>query len=297
MKGLAKRLSFEKRRKAEALIFLTPWLIGLAVFFLFPLLYSLVLSFCKVENFRTFSLSFVGIQHFRRAFLEDVDLIPYILEVIGQTVTMGPLIIIFSFFIAVILNKKIRLRGFFRASFFLPVIIGTGFIMEQLFDQGVQLEAMNVARKVLLPDSVVLYLGAQGVEMVDGFLGMLSSVFWKSGVQIIIFLAGLQKIPSSLYESARVDSATDWEMFWLITLPQISPMILLCSIYTCVDFFTAADNPAIALMRTYIFTSKDFEYGAAASWIYCLLVLLLVGLIFLLLRPMLRRSSDEGRRT
>ena len=294
--SLVKLQSLEKRRKKEGLIFLAPWLIGFAAFFIFPLGYSLVLSFCKVKNFRTMELVFVGVDHFKRAFLEDTGLIPKVLEVIGQTVTMGPLIVIFSFFVAVLLNKNIRFRGFFRAAFFLPVIIGTGFIMEQLSAQGVQLNTMNEARKLLLPDSLVLYIGAEGVKMVDSFLGMLSSVFWKSGVQIIIFLAALQKIPSSLYESALVDSATEWEMFWLITLPQISPMILLCSVYTCVDFFTSSDNPAIALMRSYIFNSKNFEYGAAVSWIYCLLVLVLVGWIFLLMLPMLRRSADEGRR-
>lgn len=288
---MSKRKTLDRRRKKEALLFLFPWFIGTLIFLLIPVIYSMLISFSNIENYKSFQLDFPVLEHYHMIFFVDTGFMPYMLNAIKDTVVLSPLIIVFSLFISIILNKKIKCRGFFRAVFFLPVVLGTGFIMQELLSQGVQDAAMQTASQVILQKNVVLYLGPAGTEAVQDFLGLITTVFWKSGVQIVIFLAGLQKIPSSLYESARIDSATEWEMLWSITLPLMTPMILLNAIYTFIDFFTDSSNRVISLIQDYMFVGGDFERAAAAGWVYFTMIFVILGIIYLILRPFVKNAA------
>ena len=109
-------------------------------------------------------------------------------------------------------------------------------------------------------------------------------VFWKTGVQIVIFLSGLQSIPESYYEAAKVDNANSWDSFWKITLPMLSPVILLNTVYTMIESFRNTDNKIANLIVKIIFNSADYEYGAAMGWIYFSVTFLIIGFIFLVSR-------------
>ena len=134
-------------------------------------------------------------------------------------------------------------------------------------------------------------LGASITEVVQGFLDRITLVLWKSGVQIVLFLAGLQGISGSLYEAARVDGATEWEMFWKITLPMISPVIMMNVIYTIVAFFTDGTNPMVDYIYKMNFTNQLYESAAAMSWVYFVFALLLCGVSILLMQ---RHVYDSG---
>lgn len=133
MKRLAKQkktqgrrlLTFERRKKWTGYIFLAPWLIGGIVLLVYPLLFSFALSFSELQNFTTYSMEWVGLENYRRAFLEDVDYITCITWLFRQLFYNMPLIVIFSLLMAILVSRDIRGKGFFRSVFFLPVLIGT----------------------------------------------------------------------------------------------------------------------------------------------------------------------------
>ncbi len=277
-------------------IFISPWLVGAAVFFLYPLIMSLMLSFSDITSVSDFTLQWTGLKHYRSALFDDIEFIPTFLDVAADNLINLPLINIFALIIAIMLNKDLKCRGMFRALFFLPVMLGTGFIMQQLLGQNVDEEAMSFARGLLLPEQAKVYLGPSGTQLVQNFLNRMTMVLWRSGVQIIIYLSGLQGISRSIYEAARVDSASEWESFWLITLPMMAPMIQLNLVYTVVDTFTMADNPIVEMIKKLAFESgeKALEYSSAISWMYCVFLLLVVGLLFLLTRRFVNNLKEGG---
>lgn len=290
----AKRLRMTQRRREAlfGLLFISPWLIGLAVFFAYPLLQSIQLSFVNVLNMTDYQVEWAGISHYKEALTGDTWYVKHYLTAMKTMAYQVPLINVFSIFIAILLNRKFPGRGAYRTIFFLPVILGAGFIMTQLTGQGVQEEAMNAVRDVLLPMQVSIYLGPTGTALVSDFLTMITAVLWRSGVQIVIYLSGLQGISNTLYEAARVDSATEWEMFWLITLPMITPIILLNLVYSVVDCFINADDMLFKHIQNIAFQSSRFSDAAAMSWLFFLWVVLLVAVIFLIMRPFVNRVKE-----
>ena len=240
-------VSFQRRGVLTCLLFVSPWLVGAAVFFLYPLFYSLRLSFGVIENPATQKVVFAGFENFRVAFMEDARFFPMLLSIAKDTLINTPLIVVFALFIATLLSKDIRGKGLFRSVFFLPVILGTGFV---------------------------------------------TLVLWKSGVQIIIFLAGLQAIPRSFYEAARVDAATEWECFWFISLPMMAPTLLLGAVYTIVAGFLDTSNEMLGYIHELGFQWSQFEYASAVSWLYFLFVILVLAALFLLLNPATKRVRE-----
>ncbi len=282
----------QRRKTVEAYLFSAPWIIGFLVFFTYPVVTSFILSFSRITNIQGLKTTFVGLTHYKQAFTFDINFVPMFLRVVRTTLIQTVLILIFSFIIARFVNRKMVLRGFFRQVFFLPVLLGTGFVMQELLGQGVNAEVMEVARGILMPEKLLLYLGPKVSEAVGLFFDNITLALWKSGVQIILFLAGMQGIPASLYEAARVDSATEWDMLWKITLPMMAPVILLNIIYTLVDSFSDSSNEIIRYIRDIGFKgSVQFEYASAIGWIYMAFIIVLVAFIFLIMRPFNRRAA------
>jgi len=282
----------QRRKTIEAYLFSVPWILGFLVFFAYPVVTSFILSFSDITNIQGLKTVFVGLEHYRRAFTYDVEFVPMFLRVVRTTAIQTVLILIFSFIIARFVNRKMVLRGFFRQVFFLPVLLGTGFVMQELLGQGMNSEVMEVARGILMPEEMLMYLGPKVSEYVGLFFDNVTLALWKSGVQIILFLAGMQGIPTSLYEAARVDSATEWDILWKITLPMMAPVILLNIIYTLVDSFADSSNEIIQYIRAIGFKGAvQFEYAAAVGWIYMAFIIVLVALVFLIMRPFNRRAA------
>ena len=285
-------VSFQRRGVLTCLLFVSPWLVGAAVFFLYPLFYSLRLSFGVIENPATQKVVFAGFENFRVAFMEDARFFPMLLSIAKDTLINTPLIVVFALFIATLLSKDIRGKGLFRSIFFLPVILGTGFVMQQLLGVQMNADAVEVARGILLPEKVVRFLNPGVTQVILEFLSRVTLVLWKSGVQIIIFLAGLQAIPRSFYEAARVDAATEWECFWFISLPMMAPTLLLGAVYTIVAGFLDTSNEMLGYIHELGFQWSQFEYASAVSWLYFLFVILVLAALFLLLNPATKRVRE-----
>lgn len=275
----------EKRYDRMGLIFMIPWFIGAALFLAYPLGSSFWYS---LNNIRTTPLgrefSFVAQGNFTQILIQDPDFLIQLVDYLTSTVISTPIIVVFALIIAMMLNMKIKGKGFFRLIFFLPVIIVSGPILGMLTAEGagsisaIDMQAITSAIGNVLPSML-----ADPIS--DVFNNMITTL-WYSGVQILIFLSGLQKIDKSMYEAAKIDGGSGWECFWKITLPNLKSMILLNTVYTIVFISNNSQNPIIMLIQSSMFSGtkeKGFGYASAMAWLYSIVVLVLVGLFALLL--------------
>ncbi len=292
-------ISLTTRRAWTGILFISPWIIGFLGFFLRPL----VNSFMYVFNSTTIrpnslEMKFIGLDNLYRAFFNDTKFTPLLTSQLSSVVTSVPIILAFSLLMALIINGKFRGRTLVRAIFFLPVICGSGLILEILQGDAMSNSILSGTRSSMLfqtsgLENMLMNMG-MAQELVDTMMGIVNNIFvltWKSGIQILLFLAGLQTVSPSLYESAKIEGATSWETFWKVTFPMIGPMLVLNLIYTVIDSFTDYGN---AVMQ-YIYTfgkSLDFSYSAALSWIYFVLVLLVVGVVYFFVNRRIAYTVD-----
>ena len=292
-KGKRKQLSMRTKDRMKGLVFVSPFIIGVLAFFVYPVFLSLRLSFGKIDNIIGLKISWAGLTNYLRAFLIDVNFVPIFLQVVKDTIVKFPLTIVLSLIIAIMVNRDIKGKGMFRVIFFIPFLLGTGEVMKQLLNQGVDTQVLSITDGRIIPYNVLNYFGGTVVEAVQNVLGVIVLVLWGCGVQILLFLAGLQSISPALYEAAKIDGATEWEVFWKVTIPMISPMLLLNLIYTIVDSFTNVTNPMLEYIQSYGFTIAQFEYGAAMGWIYFLFVGLVVAAVFALMKNYMHTNEVE----
>lgn len=275
-----RKMSLEERKGLYGWIFIAPWLFGLIVLFAVPIIQSIRYSFSNLSLTPIgLNLDFVGVDNYRNALMRNLDYNRTLAEAVIDMAIDVPLIIIFSLFVAVLLNQKFKGRMVARAIFFLPVILASGviasiesgdFLQSVMMSSsqesvGSGLRSFELARLLVnagVNEIVVLYL----TSSVDRIYEIVSS----SGVQIIIFLAGLQAIPPHLYEVSKMEGATGYESFWKITFPMISPLILTNFIYSIIDSFT--NNEMTTLIQETAFTHFNFGLSAAMSWIYFLII-------------------------
>lgn len=286
-------ISMENRHILEGYMFISPWILGCLIFFVNPFFQSIRLSLSKITKLSGFEMKLIGWGNYARVFVWDVNFLPLFVNTMKSTLINTPIILIFSLFIAMLVNKDVKGKAFFRGMFFLPVLLGSGFIMKQLLGLGIDTSAMDMVRGIILPKEALVYLGPTVSGVLTDFLGRITYILWKSGVQIILFLAGLQGISGSIYESAKVDGATQWEIFWRITLPMISPVILLNFIYTLIDSFTDVDNPLVDYIINTGFKKQQYEYASAIGWVYFIFVFAIAMLVFFLMK---KRTYDAGQR-
>ncbi len=291
------RPKLTKRRLKEwgwGYLFILPWVVGVSIFFLYAMVQSLQFSFYNLLLSGGIQLQPLAnpFDNFASVFVKEINFPVTLANFAIGLVLQLPIIIAFSLIIALLLNSKIRARSFFRMIFFLPVIIATGPVMSQLTAQGVASVPM-VSQNTLL--TVLSGLPEFIYEPINNLFSQLILILWNSGIQILIFLAGLQKVPSTLYEAAKIDGASGWESFWKITLPTVRPMILLNSIYTIVTLATGGTNEIIELIYSVTYAAtKGYSYGAAMSWIYTLIVGVILLIAFLLLREKEPKHQDEA---
>ncbi|XEC96044.1 carbohydrate ABC transporter permease [Paenibacillus tarimensis] len=288
MKSRSFNLTYARRKEISGFLFVLPFVIGFLLFFAKPLFQSILYAFSTLKfEEEGLVVYYTGLKNFREALFSDPQ---YIRTIVGSIRTMlyqVPMIIILSLFIAIILNQNFRGRVIARAIFFLPVIIMSGVIINII--NGEYLAEMNMSRErtegLFANLGMVDLLINMGVSekisnVIVPFVNNIFNLTWSSGVQILLFLAGLQTIPAALYECSIVEGATAWERFWKITFPLLSPIILMNIIYTIVDNFTSNANPVIQMISDQVSQMK-IEYSAGLSWMYLLLVLVIVGVIYL----------------
>lgn len=275
----------EKREARFGYVFVAPWIIGVLLFLLWPLGQSFYYMWYNIRitplgtNF-----TFVGTGNFTQIWLENPEFPQQLVTYIWQTIVEVPVITVFALIIAMMLNSKIHLKGFFRLIFFLPVIIVSGPVMNMLVSEGASsIPAMNTQSVVTALDAFLPYSVANSIG--ELFSNMIM-ILWYSGVQILIFLSALQKVDPSMYEAAKIDGGSGWECFWKITLPTIKPMILLNAVYTVIFLSGNEQNELINMIKSAMFSGtkeKGYGYASAMAWMYSVVITLIVLLFFLLL--------------
>ena len=281
----------KKTRKAIfGYAFISIWLIGFAVFTFYPFLMSVVFSFSEVKfAAEGMELKFIQFDNFKNIVAGTGDagfqFLTAIKNFVIELVIQVPIIIVFSILIALLLNQKMKCRGLFRMIFFLPVIIASGPVLSELIDGGAAggsfIEQYGIITLIneFLPGALAAPLTALFEEIII--------IFWFSGVQIIIFLSALQKIDRSVYEAASIDGAGPWNAFWKITLPSLTGMIVINSVYTIVTLATFANNEVIGVISsamTSIKPGEGYGFASALAWVYMIIIFLALGLVLALFR-------------
>ena len=276
------------RNARHGVMFILPLIVGFLAFMLRPLIQSLIMSMSAV-NISQAEWPLVGIENYKYALTVDPYFNQYLVEEIPRMAINAVATLVLSFVIAVILNQDFKGRTLARAIFFLPVILSSGVLpgiesQNEFYNmmQGISEEVAN-ASGVNISAALVDLLSVSGVggAMFDVLFTMIDSIYdivMASGIQIIVFLSGLQAISPSLYEAADVEGCTAWEAFWKITFPMVSPLLLVNCIYTIIDFFMKNDNKVMERINEVMYSQFRFGESSAMSWIYFGVALLFIGI-------------------
>ena len=284
-------LTLEGKNAVTGYLFLLPFIIGFVAFMFFPIVESLRMVFSDVRidtEKQGFSMTYVGLANIIRVVGVDPEFNRFLVEEIGRMLLIVPAIIIFSLFVALILNQEFKARGFVRAIFFLPVILSSG-VMIGLETNNSLLNSMAdiIKEGNLMKSSVTKVLEdilvAEGaasdfMSYIFRIINQIYDIAMASGIQIIIFLSALQTIPPSMFEAAKIEGATAWECFWKITFPMVSSLILVNIVYSVVDYFIRTDNRVMEKINLTTLRMLNFSFGTAMAWVYFLAVISMIGI-------------------
>jgi len=283
------RLSLSAQKSLLGLLFTLPFIVGFLAFLAYPFAQSVIFSLSKLTIVPTgYELDFVGLDNYRHVLTVDPRFRQVFVETVLTMAARIPVVLIFSFFAANLLNQRFRGRMLARVIFFLPVIMGAEISLKMQQADYMQ-QAVSFSESGFLSLSTLQQL-LTTLKLPQGFIGFIFQainevplIIRASGIQILIFLAALQSIPKSLYEAAHMEGATGWEAFWKITFPLVSPLLLVNVVYTIVDSFTAADNALLELIQNAAWMGAGFGVSTAMSWIYFLAVLGILAVTIILL--------------
>ena len=287
--------SLEVRQRRMGYVFTAPLMVGMLAFVVFPVLQSLLFSFSRLSVVASgYRLDFLGLENYRYIFAVDPEYRTMVLTALRDMLVNVPVVVLFSFFVASLLNQKFRGRSAVRAILFLPVIIASGVV--QSVDRGDQFSSLIAAGTQAgteavgeqLSEKLILYLQELNIspQITHFIIDTVSRVYditVMSAVPVIIFLAGLQSVSPSLFEAGYMEGATKWEIFWKISLPMVSPLILVSVVYCVIDSFTNVSNPVISRIHSSAYDSLNFGLSAAMAWSYTVLILAVLGLIYKLI--------------
>ena len=229
----------------------------------------------------------------------DMQFMPALSEALKNLVDV-PLVLAFSLFVAIMLNRKFRGRSFFRLVFMLTLVLGSSVVMQVLVGNqasvttnlGAAADTAESAGGMLgdlkLSHQLELFFGPALSDVIRLIVNRVSHVMWISGIQIIIFLGALQGIPKTLYEASDIDGGSTFDKFWKITLPLCMPAVELNLVFSVIDSFTSIDNPVMKYVSDVSFSNLMLSYGSAIAWMYFLIVAVLLLLAYLLVRRISR---------
>ncbi len=292
--NVSKFLRNEMRpRTREALngyAFVAIWVVGFLIFTLAPLAQTFIYSLNKVTiTSTTIVLDFLNWQNYTRAVLTDPTFVDLLIGFVIQTLVSVPIIIIFSMIIALFLNLNFRFKGLFRTVFFLPVVITSGPVINELVAQGAT-SVPGFANSPAITEFLSQlpgYLSGPVNYVLTSFI----LILWFSGVQILIYLASLQKIDHSIYEAAAIDGASAWESFWKITLPSLSTTTVIVAIYTIITLAQFSENAVSKYIYNQTYAVQGgIGYASAMSFLFTLALVLMLALVFLVLNPRERKG-------
>lgn len=297
--------SLSARQQFYGRMFILPWQIGFVLFFFAPVLQSVWYSFSKASPLDEISGSiieyfksrFVGTSNYKYIWAEDPDFMKNLETSITGFLYSLPIIIILSLVLSLFLNQKFRGRLIARAVFFLPVIIATGVVINIISQDLVAAELRNQGNSSIYNavnfTNLLMNMGLPQMitERISSYISSIFDLIWSSCVQTILFLAGLQSIPAGLYEVADVEGANAWEKFWFITVPMLMNVLLLNTIYTSIELFTATTNPAMKQAFNLIM-QQSYNSSAAIIWSYCGILGLVIGFSLLIIMRFIKKVSS-----
>lgn len=282
--------SIEKRNSRNGFLFTLPWAIGVLIFFIFPMFQSVYFSFADVNVTTSgFSTKFIGFKNFGYALYESPQYVENLVDSLTEFSYRIPIILILSFIIAVVLNGKFKGRTFFRSVYFIPVIIAGSIAMTFLGGNETIEEMGQVTQSAYLDglidfEKIFLQMGipTETTNFIFGYIDQIFDLVWDSGVQIVLFISGLQSIPEQLYEVSKVEGASKWEEFWYITVPMLGNTIVLTVIYTVIEFCVSTDNKVVSQAYTMLLQQQIYGKSSAMLWLFFAIVAVIIGAVFIL---------------
>ncbi|MDE6989982.1 MAG: sugar ABC transporter permease [Lachnospiraceae bacterium] len=284
----------QKRKAISGYLFISPFIIGFLAFMIQPLIQSLHMSFSDVQlGAGEFKTVWKGLDNYNYAFRVDANFVRLLTEELSRMAIYSVAIMVFSFFVALVLNQKFKGRALVRSVFFLPVILASGVMLKLDSDNALmaavaQTVEMNAQGTTGISDALqeILRTTGVGVRAFEKLFEVIDNIYdvaISSGIQIIIFLSGLQTISVSMYEAADIEGCTKWESLWKITFPMVSSLFLVNWIYTVVDFCMRSDNEVIEKITTYMNVNLNYGLASAMSWTYFVLVMAIIGVSSLII--------------
>ena len=294
---MAKKVSLEVKQRRYGYLFCLPFIIGAIIFLIYPLIQSVVFGFATVkygEGLLGFTLSNWGFSNYNKIWLEETTFRDVVFTSLKDMINVV-VVVIFAFFMASVLNTKFRGRGFARSVMFMPVIISSGLVVTLSGDalaqsivsagnrfaetsSGSAIQVTEVFQNMLEDMDISEWL----IDLIVNSVSGITSIVSMAAVSIVIFIAGLQSISPSIYEASYIEGATKWEVFWKISLPMVSPLILLSVVYTIVDNFNGSNNAVIARIHNAIVQTK-FDIASAMAVSYSLIILVILVIVFAIL--------------
>lgn len=290
----SKLAGLQRRKAISGYLFISPFIIGFLAFMVKPLFQSLYMSFCDVKlGAGSFDLVWKSIDNYNYAFRVDADYVRLLTEELMRMAVYSLAIMVFSFFVALVLNQKFKGRALVRSVFFLPVILASGVMLKldsnnALMAALAQTVEINAQGTASITDALqnILRTSGVGVRAFEKLFEVIDNIYdvaISSGIQIIIFLSGLQTISQSMYEAADIEGCTKWESLWKITFPMVSSLFLVNWIYTVVDFCMRSDNEVIDKITTNMNVNLNYGLASAMSWTYFVLVMAIIGVSSLII--------------
>lgn len=278
------------KRARTGFLFILPFVIGFIFFMLQPLYVSMQMSLSRYV-INTGEMTWNNFYNYNYAFNTDPDYNRMLVDEISRMAINVIATLVLSFVIAVILNQKFKGRIICRIIFFLPVILSSG-VLPGIETSSSSLNLINSMSEAMGESSGVnisaaledlLQVSGVGSQVFDIIFQMIDSIYdivMASGIQIIVFLSGLQSISPSLYEAADVEGCSAWESFWKITFPMVSPLLLVNCIYTIIDFFMKNNNQVMEHINNVYMNGVRMDLGIAAaeSWIYFGVAVAFIGI-------------------
>ena len=280
-----------KRQTKTSLVgfaFILPWLIGAILFFMIPMVLSFVFSINKV-NPETFEFTYIGFEQYKDFFVKDASFLPTLLTSVRDMLLSVVLVMFFSMFIARVLVDHFKGRVFFQTIFFLPFILSSSLVFYKVIGDQYMGDVAGSTQSFMFQLTLLrdilesANLGSDITNTVVSMLDSMLNISMKCGLQIVVFMAGLRNISESVKEAAKIEGATEWEYFWKIAFPLISPVFQLNLIYSIIDSFTDYNNPIVGYIEGYAH-SLELTKSTALAILYYTLVFAIIGIVLLLMR-------------
>lgn len=300
-----KMKTYQQRQDRAGYMFMAPWIVGFGIFTLFPLFFTVYLSFTNVSKTALgYKFEFTGVKNYINAFVGNNEFLPAVLNYLKMIIPYAFIVVVLSFIIAYLLCKIKTGKGILRTLYFLPVVIMSGPVMEQIIKVQSAGETASAAEQLAAAnEAATAYSNIFIMQIIEsyssglahalaGIFDQLSIILWFTGIPIVLFINGLQKINSSIYEAAKIDSANAWQIMWKITIPMLKQTGLIITVFTVIQLgMFGSINPLYSLIEKKTGeTGTGLGFAATYAWIYSIIVLIIVGIVFLLFKD--RKPRD-----